>query len=258
VIYHESKLVAQYEDKTPTNVWKKCGINKKFDRRNLFGIMHSTVQTILKNPPKNNTLRICIPDKWDNFNLLQKAFDCHIKSRKIGRILLLDWQNLFIDWLSQESMIIQIPKALQNIYPIDYQLQHKELCAWKAMFIACRCTNITLFGKKESDIEFWSRVPDPSADRETLLNLYNAGLIRLENNSPIIIDKSMDFWKSFKSALNNNKRNVNGKIRILLIIAEKFHYDELWEKLQVITNNSLISIIIFFSSLTLFYSSFCF
>jgi hypothetical protein len=179
-IYHESKLVAQYEDKTPTNMWKKCGINKKFDGRDLFGIMHPTVQTILKNPPKNNTLCICMPDKWDNFDLLQKAFDCHIKSRKIGRTLLLDWQNLFIDWLSQESTIIQIPKALQNIYPIDYQLQHKELCTWKAMFIACGCTNVTPFGKKESDIEFWSRAPDPSADRETLLNLYNAGLIRLE------------------------------------------------------------------------------
>jgi hypothetical protein len=61
------------------------------------------------------------------------------------------------------------------------------------MFIVCGCTNVTPFGKKESDIEFW---PDSSADRETLLNLYNAGLIRLENNLPIIIDKSMDFGKA--------------------------------------------------------------
>jgi hypothetical protein len=41
----------------------------------------------------------------------------------------------------------------------------------------------------------------------------------------------MDFWKSFKSALDNNKRDVDGKIRILSIIAEKFRYDELREKL---------------------------
>jgi hypothetical protein len=123
---------------------------------------------------------------------------------------------------------------LQNIYPADYQLQYKELGAWKAMFMACGCTNVTPFEKKKSNIEFWSRVPDPTADKETLLNLYNSGLICLGNNSPIIIDKSMNFWESFKRALDNNKRGADGKIRILLIVAKKFHYDELREKLQVI------------------------
>ncbi|PKB91812.1 hypothetical protein RhiirA5_447426, partial [Rhizophagus irregularis] len=71
------------------------------------------------------------------------------------------------------------------------------------------------------------------ADKETLLNLYNAGLICLKNNSPIIIDKSMNFWKSFKSALDNNRRGIDGKIRILSIIAENFRYNDLCEKLQV-------------------------
>ena len=98
------------------------------------------------------------------------------------------------------------------------------------MFIACGCTNVTPFKKEKSDIEFWSRASDPSADKETLLNLYNAGLINL-GNSPIIIDKSADFWKSFKCALANNKRGLDGKIRILSIIAEKFRYDDLREKL---------------------------
>ena len=121
---------------------------------------------------------------------------------------------------------------MQNIYPIDYQIQDKELRAWKAMFKACGCTNVTPFTKEKSDIEFWSRVSDPSADKETLLNLYNTGLINL-GNSPIIIDKSIDFWESFKCALNNNKRGLDRKIRILSIIAENFRYDDLREKLQV-------------------------
>ncbi|CAB5197814.1 unnamed protein product [Rhizophagus irregularis] len=181
-IYHGSKIVAQYEDKTPTGVWK----------------------TILQNPPQNKILRICTPDEWNNFEILQKAFDRYIKPRKIGTTALLNWQSFFIDWLSQESTIIQIPKTLQNIYPVDYQLQHKELCAWKAMLIACGCTNVTPFEKKKSDIEFWSRALDPTADKETLLNLYNAGLICLGNNSPIIIDKT-----------------------------EKFRYDDLRENLRV-------------------------
>lgn len=145
-------------------MWKKSGINKKFDGIDLFGITHSSVQTILQNPPKNNILRICTVsvNEWNNFEILQQAFDRHIKSRKIGKTALLDnWQSLFIDWLSQESTIIQIPKALQNIYPVDYQLHHKELCAWKAMFKACGCTNVTPFEEKESNIEFWSRATDP-------------------------------------------------------------------------------------------------
>jgi len=119
---------------------------------------------------------------------------------------------------------------LQNIYPINYQIQDKKLHTWKAMFIACGCTNVTSFTKEKSDIEFWSKTLDSSADKETLLNLYNIGLINL-GNSLIIIDKSIDFWKSFKCVLNNNKHDLDGKIRILSIIAEKFWYDDLWEKL---------------------------
>jgi len=176
-----------------------------------------------------SVLRTCTPNEWNESEILQQAFDQHIKSRKIGTKLLLDWRNLFIDWLHQESTIIQFPKALQNIYPIDHKIQDNELRAWKAMFIACGCTNVTPFKKEKSDI-----ASDPSADKETLLNLYNAGLINL-GNSPIIIDKSMDFWESFKRALNNNKCGLDGKTRILSIIAEKFHYDDLQEKLQVIT-----------------------
>ncbi|CAB5358019.1 unnamed protein product [Rhizophagus irregularis] len=104
------------------------------------------------------------------------------------------------------------------------------------MLIACGCTNVTPFEKKESNIEFWSRAMDPSADKETLLNLYNAGLICLKNNTPIIIDKSMNFWESFKSTLDNNRRDIDGKIRILSIIAENFRYNDLRKKLQVSPN----------------------
>ena len=57
-IYHESKIVVQYEDKTLTGMWKKCSINKNFDGSDLFGVTHPTIQAILQNPPKNKTIRI--------------------------------------------------------------------------------------------------------------------------------------------------------------------------------------------------------
>ncbi|RGB24889.1 hypothetical protein C1646_821340 [Rhizophagus diaphanus] len=46
----------------------------------------------------------------------------------------------------------------------------------------------------------------------------------------------MNFWESFKGALDNNRRDIDGKIRILSIIAENFRYDDLREKLQVSPN----------------------
>ncbi|RHZ86632.1 hypothetical protein Glove_48g123 [Diversispora epigaea] len=94
-IYQESKKIIQYQDETPNNVWKKSRINKKFDGNDLFGITHPIIQSILQQPPNNR--RICTPNEWNNFDILQQAFDRHIKSRKITITILLDWKKLFDD-----------------------------------------------------------------------------------------------------------------------------------------------------------------
>ncbi|CAG8476412.1 16540_t:CDS:2, partial [Gigaspora rosea] len=51
---------------------------------------------------------------------------------------------------------------------------------------------------------------------------------------PIIIANSTDvnFWEAFKQSLNCNKSGPYNRTRILSIIAEKFAYSELQEKLQ--------------------------
>ncbi|RHZ58339.1 hypothetical protein Glove_374g51 [Diversispora epigaea] len=48
-IYQESKII-----------WKKTGINKKFEGNDLFGITYSVIQSILQQSP--NDLRICTPN----------------------------------------------------------------------------------------------------------------------------------------------------------------------------------------------------
>ncbi|CAG8595961.1 9454_t:CDS:2 [Diversispora eburnea] len=207
-IYQESKKIIQYQDETPNNVWKKSGINKKYNGNDLFGITHPIVQSILHQSPINR--HICMPNEWNNSDYLQQAFDRHIKSRKITTSILLDWKSLFDDWLLQKSTIIQIPKSLQKIYPNNYQICEKELRAWKVMLKSCGCSDVTPFEKDVSDIEFWSRAIDPS-----------------------VIDNSDLFWENFQVALKNNKRGIAGKIRILSIIANKFCYKDLREKLQV-------------------------
>ena len=73
--------------------------------------------------------------------------------------------------------------------------------------------------------EFWTRSNDPTYDRENINFLYNSGFL-LSNNSDL-------FWDSFYQALNANKKGLDGKRRILSIIAEKFSYNILMEKLKV-------------------------
>ena len=62
--------------------------------------------------------------------------------------------------------------------------------------------------------------------------LYQNGFLR---TIPIKMFNATEvFWKSFEHSLNLNKRGVNGKERILSIIADKFPYKELQTKLHVI------------------------
>ena len=86
-------------------------------------------------------------------------------------------------------------------------------------------------------MEFWSCAINPSQDLQTLTQLHSQGFL-----SPIQIHKknqvnevsvSNKFWECFEEALSENKRGQNNRIRVLSIIATKFTYAELEEKLGV-------------------------
>ena len=49
---------------------------------------------------------------------------------------------------------------------------------------------------------------------------------------------SENFWSCFQKSLAVNKKGINGKQRILSIIADDFKYDDLQKQLSVITNNN--------------------
>ena len=48
-----------------------------------------------------------------------------------------------------------------------------------------------------------------------------------------MVSVSNKFWECFEEALSENKRGQNSRIRVLSIIATKFTYVELEEKLGV-------------------------
>ncbi|RHZ50567.1 hypothetical protein Glove_495g38 [Diversispora epigaea] len=236
-IYQDSKMIQQFIGLTPDDVWKKVGILKNFSGSYIFGITHESIQQLLNS--ENNKIVTCLPDEWHNYEKLTKVFDRHIKTRKLHNTTI-NWTHLFDDWYKRYSTIVIFPLVLSKMYPENYKFQDKELRAWRAMFKACGCSNVTPFSQIKSQIEFWSRAYNNSADMQILNNLYKSNLL-LINNKPEPIPPSISlitnyntlFWESFRNTININKRGHNGKIRILSVIVLKFKYINLQKELGV-------------------------
>lgn len=89
-------------------------------------------------------------------------------------------------------------------------------------------------------MEFWSCAKDPKSDIETISNLFSNGLLNTTLNSTIRNDEFENykttanvFWYSLRESLDANPNGLNGKVRILSIVAENFTYEELMKNLQV-------------------------
>src|SRR5581483_8914652 len=101
------------------------------------------------------------------------------------------------------------------------------------MFCASGCTNITSLVKKKHIIEFWTKASDPSSDRDNLVKLFESGMLLVMEKKSQPDSESENFWESLQKALKANKRGIDGKVRILSIIAENFTYKKLNEKFGV-------------------------
>jgi hypothetical protein len=72
-------------------------------------------------------------------------------------------------------------------------------------------------------------IPKSSSRKTNFENLFQTGFLI----SKPVLNYTQTFWKCFKNALNCNKKNRDGKRRILSIIANDFIYEELENNLQV-------------------------
>lgn len=70
----------------------------------------------------------------------------------IFSILSINWQQLFQNWLAQESTIIELREALKTIYPPNYLHDERELRAWRALLRAAGCREVTAFSKDQSEV----------------------------------------------------------------------------------------------------------
>src|SRR6266498_463598 len=245
-IYHEGIKLYHNKDITHNKIWETIGILKKYDGATLFGITNSCVQQKLKELSKlekNKKSITCTSDDWKNINLLNLIFEQNIKSRKIANTFS-DWLNLFTNWYKQTNTIIQFPTILYQIYPDNYQFQEKELSIWRAMFRASGCTNIIPFAKKQHIIEFWTKVSNPSSDRDNLAKLFESGMLLVMEKKTKPDNENEMFWKSIQKTLDVNKRGADGKVRVLSIIAENFTYKKLREKFGIRSKFIFIEFII--------------
>ncbi|RIB28724.1 hypothetical protein C2G38_2028290 [Gigaspora rosea] len=110
-IFQQKEKIVHYNDISPIEVWKKTGILKNYN-------------DILKNCEE---LPICSMNEWDNIEIMNQAFERHLK-RKIA-VAHLNWHRFFIEWKKQESNIIELIVHLKPLYPSNYEFTDRELRA---------------------------------------------------------------------------------------------------------------------------------
>nr|CAG8517254.1 7859_t:CDS:2 [Entrophospora candida] len=153
---------------------------------------------------------------------MEIAFEKYLKRRIF--VSDLNWHKFFTDWKQKKTTIIEFTSHLRSIYQPKVEITNVMWGAWRRMMKGVGCTNITPFGKDESDLEFWTYAEDPSNDQALIRYLYTTNLL---NNVPY--DPSV---KNNELQKQMNKRGLDGKQRILSVIADNFVFDELQEKLK--------------------------
>jgi hypothetical protein len=54
--------------------------------------------------------------------------------------------------LNQKSDILELRKAILDLYPSDYEINDREWRAWRAFVQNARCTNVISFEKGKSKV----------------------------------------------------------------------------------------------------------
>ena len=142
-IYQNSQVVAKYKDTSPNAVWRQTGILKSISGDVLFATDHpKTLQELGK---MTLSLQVSIPNEctiadWHDRTIMEHLFKLHLKKVVGGSV---EWYQIFQSWMQQESNIIELYTHIGKIYNSNHEFQERELRAWRAMFRAAGCTNIT-------------------------------------------------------------------------------------------------------------------
>ncbi|CAG8614939.1 13118_t:CDS:2, partial [Cetraspora pellucida] len=109
-------------------------------------IKHNSTTQLYINQHK---VPICTFVNWNNYDIMKKLFDYHLKRRIIADIL---WYQFFINWVQNENETIELVTSLQKIYLTHYQFSEREFSTWKTLIRAVGGFNITLWPSDESEV----------------------------------------------------------------------------------------------------------
>ncbi|RHZ50879.1 hypothetical protein Glove_490g69 [Diversispora epigaea] len=204
-IYKAYQLFEKFQGLDSNDVWKKIGILKDQSEITLFGLDNSIVQEKLEQARRV----VCFYNEWDNYSKMEQIFKYNLQKRTSSQI---NWYSLFEEWKQNNCQIIELYSRLALLYPSNYIFSKREIRAWQAMLRATGCVNITPFDKKESEIEFWTRSPNPESNKAVINMLYHNGFLNImSKNTADSIEK---FWNSFEHSLNLNKRELETKLHV--------------------------------------------
>ncbi|RHZ49143.1 hypothetical protein Glove_529g24 [Diversispora epigaea] len=224
-IYQNFKLQKSFSGNTPNDVWKDSGFIQKYSGKQLFGLEDKITQQKLQefHIPK------CLPNEWKNFEKMEKLYKYNLQRRTSANT---DWYKLFIKWDRSENNIIELNSEIKSLYPPEYKFSDRELGAWFSMLRATGCFNITPWSRNESEYQFWTKSQNPIQEKLLLENFFQMGFL-ISSPTP---NYTNTFWSCFRKALDDNKKNRDGKRRILSIIANDFTYKELENNLDIGTH----------------------
>jgi hypothetical protein len=152
-IYQNSQIIAKYKDISPDSVWHQTGILKSLSGNTLFAINHPITLQNLEQAVL--ALQVSMPSQctitsWHDQTIMEHLFNLYLK--KVANGSAEEWHQVFQSWAQQKSNIIELYAHVSKIYNSNHEFQERELRAWRAMFRAAGCTNITPYNKKISHV----------------------------------------------------------------------------------------------------------
>jgi hypothetical protein len=148
-VYKENELQTIVCGKNPTDVWSKIDHKPEFDANKLFGIDNEYTQALI------GQLRIpsCKLEEWNDVLLLQQIFEYHLKKRTKSDV---NWLDFIENWKNQQSEIIELRTSLMQVYGSEYQINSRELCAWRTMLRHMGCVEITPYNQNQCEVRIIS------------------------------------------------------------------------------------------------------
>ncbi|RHZ76368.1 hypothetical protein Glove_198g95 [Diversispora epigaea] len=230
-IFRDGQIVKQFQDTTASLVWNQTQLLQNYNGTDLFGINHSTVQQKIKERYGKLLPSKCTRDNWNDEVIMQNMFKLHLKKHVSGNEEI--WYRVFNRWNNQKCTIIEIKSFIEEIYNNDHKLGTRELRAWRAIFEAVGCNNITPFEKDISDVS-------PKTIHSARKHYQKNGPGCKSIEKPIIIRKKMaeikerefELFFADKENVNMSSYHIDKKTQ-LPILYLKDQKSALWEKFSM-------------------------